>query len=224
MSESVAQRWFPPSFDPPPREPEPEIVWPTVDEIESIREAARREGFTHGREAGFAKGKAEGVTQGFEQGLIEGREKAFDELRKGVQELSRSLEMFIGELRDLPDQILDPLSDLAWTIGHRLTLSDQIDRLPFLQAVEEALMRLPMPGENLLLRVPAAQKAIWEEFLEGASLPFGVKVIQDEDQESGAFIEIDGMKMDVGPEARKAIVLMAMGLLPASDDGNSAEK
>jgi len=73
MTNVSAQLWFPPSFDPPPREPEPEIVWPTVEEIESIREAARREGFQHGREEGFAKGFAEGVTQGFEQGLQEGR-------------------------------------------------------------------------------------------------------------------------------------------------------
>ena len=65
MVRTAAQRWLPPSFDPPIPEPEPEIVWPTVEEIEAIREAARREGFDAGREEGFAKGVGEGFTQGF---------------------------------------------------------------------------------------------------------------------------------------------------------------
>jgi flagellar biosynthesis/type III secretory pathway protein FliH len=216
MSNVSAQRWFPPSFDPPPREPEPEIVWPTVEEIESIREAARREGFGQGREEGFRKGFAEGVTQGFEQGLQEGRERSFDEHKEQVKDLTETLSVFINELRDLPEQILEPITDLAWAIGQRLTLADQIDRVPFLNAVQEALMRLPLPGENLLLRVPLGQHKLWQEFLDRAALPFGVNLISDEDQTSGAYIEIDGMKMDLGADARKAIVLMAMGLLPTN--------
>jgi flagellar biosynthesis/type III secretory pathway protein FliH len=195
MTNVSAQLWFPPSFDPPPREPEPEIVWPTVEEIESIREAARREGFQHGRDEGFAKGFAEGVTQGFEQGLQEGRESSYEEHKSKVMELTETMSLFISELRELPDHI---------------------DRAPFVGAVQEALMRMPLPGENLILRVPSDQYKLWQEFVDRASLPFGVNLLSDEDQPCGAYIEIDGMKMDLGADARRAIVLMAMGLLPVN--------
>ncbi|NBS40710.1 MAG: hypothetical protein EBS73_15950 [Betaproteobacteria bacterium] len=197
MVRTAAQRWFPPSFDPPIPEPEPEIVWPTVEEIEAIREAARREGYEAGREEGFAKGVGEGFTQGYEQGLAEGREKAYEEHGASIVELTQTLQMY-----------------MAWSIAERLSLGEHIDRTPFLHAVEEALMRLPAPGENLLLRVPPAQRAIWDEFLAKASLPFRMDILADADQESGAYIEVEGTRIDVGPEARRALVLMAMGLLP----------
>ncbi|MBU6286480.1 MAG: hypothetical protein KGO85_11090 [Proteobacteria bacterium] len=214
MVRTAAQRWFPPSFDPPIPEPEPEIVWPTVEEIEAIREAARREGYEAGREEGFAKGVGEGFTQGYEQGLADGREKAYEEHGASIVELTQTLQMYIDEIKDLPDTMLEPVTDLAWSIAERLSLGEHIDRTPFLHAVEEALMRLPAPGENLLLRVPPAQRAIWDEFLAKASLPFRMDILADADQESGAYIEVEGTRIDVGPEARRALVLMAMGLLP----------
>ncbi|NCY07429.1 MAG: hypothetical protein EBX30_09580 [Betaproteobacteria bacterium] len=218
MTRLIAERWFPPSFDPPVPEPEPEIVWPTVEEIEAIREAARREGFDAGRKEGFERGAAEGATQGFEQGLQEGREQAFSENVAKVAELTQTLESFVNELRDLPDVILEPLTDLAWSIAERLSLTDHIDRGPFVSAVEEALMRLPAPGENLLLRVPLEMRALWDEFLLRAALPFKVDILADAEQHAGAFIEVAGSRLDVGPEARRALVLMAMGLLPAQPD------
>ncbi|NCV13966.1 MAG: hypothetical protein EBV49_05695 [Betaproteobacteria bacterium] len=214
MARSATHRWFPPSFDPPVPEPEPEIIWPTVEEIESIREAARREGHEAGRVEGYAKGQRDGYTQGFEQGLIEGRERAFSNAHGQILALTQTLQIYIDELRALPDVILDPVTDLAWSIAERLTLAEHIDRAPFLRAVEEALMRLPSPGENLLLRIPPAQRVLWEEFLQGASLPFKLDVLADAEQDSGAFIEVEGTRIDVGPEARRALVLMAMGLLP----------
>jgi len=77
-------------------------------------------------------------------------------------------------------------------------------------------MRMPLPGENLILRVPSDQYKLWQDFVDRASLPFGVNLLSDEDQPCGAYIEIDGMKMDLGADARRAIVLMAMGLLPVN--------
>jgi len=214
MARIVAERWIPPSFDPPVTEPEPEIIWPTVEEIEAIREAARREGYETGRREGHAKGRAEGFTQGFDQGLSEGRDQAYGEHTAQISDLSSTLQMFINELSELPGTILEPVADLAWSIAERLTLSEHIDRSPFLHAVEEALMRLPAPGENLLLRVPPEQRTVWDEFITRANLPFRIDLLADSDQDAGAYLEVAGTKIDVGPQARKALVMMAMGLLP----------
>ena len=218
MARIVAERWIPPSFDPPVPEPEPEIIWPTVDEIEALREAARREGFETGRREGHAKGQAEGFTQGFEQGLGEGKDQAYADHSGQIEMLVGTLQMYIDELSALPATILEPVADLAWSIAQRLTLSEHIDRAPFLHAVEEALMRLPAPGENLLLRVPPEQRAVWDEFLTRSGLPFRVDLLVDADQDSGAFLEVAGTKIDVGPEARRALVKMAMGLLPKTSE------
>ena len=218
MARIVAERWIPPSFDPPVPEPEPEIIWPTVDEIEALREAARREGFETGRREGHAKGQAEGFTQGFEQGLGEGKDQAYADHSGQIEKLVGTLQMYIDELSALPGTILEPVADLAWSIAQRLTLSEHIDRAPFLHAVEEALMRLPAPGENLLLRVPPDQRAVWDEFLTRSGLPFRVDLLVDADQDSGAFLEVAGTKIDVGPEARRALVQMAMGLLPKTSE------
>lgn len=214
MAQIVAERWIPPSFDPPVPEPEPEIIWPTVEEIEALREAARREGFETGRLEGHSTGLAEGFTQGFDQGLSEGRDKAFTDYAGQIGELAATLQRYIDELSALPSTILEPLADLSWSIAQRLTLSEHIDRGPFLHAVEEALMRLPTPGENLLLRVPPDQRGVWDEFLTRSSLPFRIDLLADSDQESGAYLEVAGTKIDVGPDARRALVMMAMGLLP----------
>jgi hypothetical protein len=41
-----------------------------------------------------------------------------------------------------------------------------------------------------------------------------MEILADAEQEAGAYIEVEGTRIDVGPEARRALVLMAMGLLP----------
>ena len=77
--DSLLTRWEPPSFDPPkpPKPPKvPPVLYPTVEEVEAIRESAYKEayelgnnqGFVEGRDAGYKEGKESGYREGYERG------------------------------------------------------------------------------------------------------------------------------------------------------------
>lgn len=79
--------WQPPSFDEAEnrREPLPAgaesvrqgVQLPTVEELESLYEQSRREGFTAGHEEGYAAGHAEGLAQGQEEGRRQGHQEGY---------------------------------------------------------------------------------------------------------------------------------------------------
>jgi len=80
-------------------------------------------------------------------------------------------------------------------------------------AVQEALMRLPRPGENLYLRLRAQEVETWRRIVEDPGLPFNCTILVDADVRPGhAYVEVSGARIDVGAEARIALVKAALGL------------
>ena len=90
-----------------------------------------------------------------------------------------------------------------------------MERAPFVAAVQEALMRLPRPGESLYLRIRSEEVDTWKKIVEDPGLPFTCSVLVDADVQLGhAYVEVGGARIDVGKEARKALVFSALGLHP----------
>jgi flagellar biosynthesis/type III secretory pathway protein FliH len=90
-----------------------------------------------------------------------------------------------------------------------------MERGPFVAAVQEALMRLPRPGESLYLRIRSDEVETWKKIVEDPGLPFTCSVLVDADVQPGhAYVEVGGARIDVGTEARKALVFSALGLNP----------
>jgi hypothetical protein len=88
-----------------------------------------------------------------------------------------------------------------------------MERAPFVMAVQEALMRLPRPGENLYLRLRAQEVETWRNIVEDPGLPFNCTILVDADVRPGhAYVEVSGARIDVGAEARIALVKAALGL------------
>jgi hypothetical protein len=88
-----------------------------------------------------------------------------------------------------------------------------MERAPFVMAVQEALMRLPRPGENLYLRLRAEEVETWRKIVEDPGLPFNCTILVDADVRPGhAYVEVSGARIDVGAEARIALVKAALGL------------
>ena len=80
-------------------------------------------------------------------------------------------------------------------------------------ALEEALMRLPRPGENLYLRLRAEEVESWKKIVDDPGLPFNCTILVDADVRPGhAYVEVSGARIDVGQEARLALVRHALGL------------
>jgi flagellar assembly protein FliH len=195
-----------------------------VEEVEAIREGAYKEayelgsnqGFVEGRDAGYKEGKEAGYREGYKQGYVEA-----DEETKRLQDaLGRLLEALTG----MPEAIAEPLTQLSFEIASRLTANASMERAPFVAAVQEALMRLPRPGENLYLRLRAEEVESWKKIVDDPGLPFNCTILVDADVRPGhAYVEVSGARIDVGQEARLALVRHALGLDAIAEIDSTAD-
>lgn len=215
-------KWEPPSFDPkPPQSLVAPIAQvqpvatplPTVEEIEAIRQAAYQEAHEQGYQDGLAKGHEAGHQQGTEAGARAGYQQAYDDAAKDIQGINKALQEILESLKGMPEAVAAPLNELAYDIALRVAGKESMERGPFVSAVQEALMRLPRPGENLFLRIRAEDVEIWKRIIEDPGLPFACSMLIDAEVSEGhAYVEFGGARIDVGHQARLAIVRNALGL------------
>ncbi len=214
-------KWEPPSFDPkPPQSLVAPIVptesvtpLPTVEEIEAIRQAAYKEAQEQGYQDGLKQGQELGHQQGTEAGARAGYQQAYADAAKDIQNVTTALQEILSAVKGMPEAIAAPLNELAYDIGLRIAGKESMERGPFVAAVQEALMRLPRPGEDLFLRLRAEEVEIWKQIVEDPGLPFACTVLLDADVPPGhAYVELGGARIDVGYEARMAIIRTALGL------------
>jgi flagellar biosynthesis/type III secretory pathway protein FliH len=134
--------------------------------------------------------------------------------------MSKDMHRIMAQLQTLPEAIQSALPEWVYETALRLAGKEQMDRAVFVAAVQEALMRLPRPGENLTVGVPPAELEAWQTLLTHPDMPFQSLVRPDADLSKGfAYVLVDGTRLDVGMSARDALVRSALGLLPqqASD-------
>jgi len=229
-------RWSPPSFDGEPdssevhREPvasslieETIRVLPSVNEVDAIRGKAYQDAYARGLQEGLLEGKAQGAVKGREEGFEEGRTEGFQlgyqqGYQSGLKDLDRmsaEMQRVMAQLQSLPAAFQSALPEWVYETALRLAGKEQMDRAVFVAAVQEALMRLPRPGENLIVGVPPAELEAWQSLLSHPDMPFQSLVRPDADLSKGfAYVLVDGTRLDVGISARDALVRSALGLLP----------
>jgi flagellar assembly protein FliH len=209
--------WKPPSFDPKPRNESIRLPLPTLEEVEAIREEAARLGMESGYEAGQAEGRKEGYAaghlEGMQKGHDEGYQAGYDQAREEISRLTEALGVLLEAIQELPEAMGEPMIELSYRIGERLSGKEGMDRGPFETAVQEALMRLPRPGEQLFFRVRQEEADAWRRALDDPGLPFRCTMVFDESLPAGhAFVESQGTRINVGKQARRALVRTALGL------------
>jgi flagellar assembly protein FliH len=219
-------KWEPPSFDPKPTPSlagsdtsslaapiVPVTPLPSIEEIEAIRQAAHQEAHDQGYQEGLLKGQELGHQQGTEAGARAGYQQAYDDAAKDIKKLTTALNDILLSVKGMPEAIAAPLNELAYDIAVRIAGRESMERGPFVAAVQEALMRLPQPGENLFLRIRAEEVEIWKKIVEDPGLPFVCTILLDSEVPDGhAYVELGGAKIDIGYEARLAIIRTALGL------------
>jgi len=206
------QSWVPPSFDPPPPPPPPPPSL-TQAEIDATLEAAHAEGLARGLVEGRQRGRIEGRSQGLAEGRAEGHQQAFAAAQDALATLTSALQAVLVEIAGVPAAMTEPVVDLAVLVAQRLSGHQAFERSSFITAVQEALMHLPLPGEQLMLRLGPADEQVWREALAGFDLPFGHAIMVDPDLPPGRiFVEVGGTRLDIGPAARQALVRAALGL------------
>ena len=214
--DSLLTRWEPPSFDPPkpPKPPKvPPVLYPTVEEVEAIRENAHKEAYELGNHEGFVEGRDAGYKEGKESGYREGYQQGYADANAETHRLQDALGQLLEALSGMPKAIAQPLTEFCFEIASRLAANVSMERAPFVAAVQEALMRLPRPGENLYLRLNAEEVETWKKIVEDPGLPFNCTILIDADVKPGhAYVEVSGARIDVGAQARIALVRAALGL------------
>jgi flagellar assembly protein FliH len=234
-------RWSPPSFDGDHAAPDiasgrefsrlaedGSIALPSVNEVDAIRGKAYQdayarglqEGLTEGQAQGAAKGREEGIEQGRTEGFQLGYQQGYQSGIKDIEHMSKEMQRVMAQLQSLPHAFQTALPDWVYETALRLAGKEQMDRSVFVAAVQEALMRLPRPGENLIVGVPPAELEAWQSLLSHPDMPFQSLIRPDADLSKGfAYVLVDGTRLDVGISARDALVRSALGLLPqhASD-------
>jgi flagellar assembly protein FliH len=234
-------RWSPPSFDGDHAAPDiasgrefsrlaedGSIALPSVNEVDAIRGKAYQdayarglqEGLTEGQAQGAAKGREEGIEQGRTEGFQLGYQQGYQSGIKDIEHMSAEMQRVMAQLQSLPQAFQTALPEWVYETALRLAGKEQMDRSVFVAAVQEALMRLPRPGENLIVGVPPAELEAWQSLLSHPDMPFQSLVRPDADLSKGfAYVLVDGTRLDVGMSARDALVRSALGLLPqhASD-------
>ena len=234
-------RWSPPSFDGDHAAPDlatgrefsrlaedGSIALPSVNEVDAIRGKAYQdayarglqEGLTEGHAQGAAKGREEGIEQGRTDGFQLGYQQGYQSGIKDIEHMAAEMQRVMAQLQSLPQAFQTALPEWVYETALRLAGKEQMDRSVFVAAVQEALMRLPRPGENLIVGVPPAELEAWQSLLGHPDMPFQSLVRPDADLSKGfAYVLVDGTRLDVGISARDALVRSALGLLPqhASD-------
>ncbi len=234
-------RWSPPSFDGEPATVEQNsgtdtsrllqealMVLPTVNEVDAIRGKAYQDAYARGLQEGLSEGKAQGAAIGREEGIEEGRtagfqvgyQQGYQTGLKDIESMSQEMHRVMSQLQSMPQAFQAALPEWVYDTALRLAGKEQMDRSVFVAAVQEALMRLPRPGENLTVGLPPAELETWQALLAHPDMPFQSLVRPDADLEKGfAYVLVDGTRLDVGMNARDALVRSALGLLPrhASD-------
>lgn len=197
----------------------------TVQQLQGIQAKAHQESFARGlqegieagRVQGAALGHQEGYQAGYAEGLQAGFQKGYQQSSEQVQHLTQSLQSVLDQLALLGQGIEQELSHLVYETALRLTGQAHLDVAPFTQAVKEALSQLPSSDEKIVLRIPAEEVAVWTKLTEQASTGLSFKVLPDAQVAPGhAYVEWCGTRADIGPEARRALVRSALGLLNPS--------
>ena len=204
------------------------MVLPSVNEVDAIRGKAYQDAYARGLQEGLSEGQAQGTAKGREEGIEQGRTEGFQlgyqqgyqSGIKDIEHMSKEMQRVMAQLQSLPQAFQTALPEWVYETALRLAGKEQMDRSVFVAAVQEALMRLPRPGENLIVGVPPAELEAWQSLLSHPDMPFQSLVRPDADLSKGfAYVLVDGTRLDVGISARDALVRSALGLLPqhASD-------
>jgi len=121
--DSLLTRWEPPSFDPPkpPKPPKvPPVLYPTVEEVEAIRESAYKEAYELGNNQGFVEGRDAGYKEGKESGYREGYERGYADADAETKRLQDALGKLLEALRGMPEAIAQPLIEFTYETASRL--------------------------------------------------------------------------------------------------------
>lgn len=138
-------------YEPP--EEVPEILPPTAEEIEAIRQAAYEEGLSQGKAQGYAEGHEEGLQAGrelgYNEGYATGEQAGMDTGKIKVEALAEQWQQLVSNihapLQQVNDTTREQLTLLAVNLARAVILSEvKTNHDVILQALSEGMKALPI--------------------------------------------------------------------------------
>ena len=224
--QSAYQRWEMASFDkerrdsqralqreeqaaPAPAEIVPQVVLPSVEEIEAMREAARQDGFAQGLQEGREQGYAEGRAQGYADGAEAGQIESAAEL-----ENMRSVAATFGDAVAAADEtIAADVLELALRLARGMVRT-AFDVRPELivPVVREAIGYLPVLQQPALLSLHPEDALVVRQGMADELTKGGWRIIEDAGiARGGCKVETASNQIDAQAQARWHRLTHALG-------------
>ena len=223
--QSAYQRWEMASFDkerrdsqralqreeqaaPAPAEIVPQVVLPSVEEIEAMREAARQDGFAQGLQEGREQGYAEGRAQGYADGAEAGQIESAAEL-----ENMRSVAATFGDAVAAADEtIAADVLELALRLARGMvrTAFDVRPEL-ILPVVQEAIGYLPVLAQPATLTLNPEDAEIVRQAMGQELIKGGWRIVDDAAMaRGGCKVDTASNQIDAQAQARWARLTHAL--------------
>ena len=224
--QSAYQRWEMASFDkerrdsqralqreeqaaPAPAEIVPQVVLPSVEEIEAMREAARQEGYLQGLQEGREQGYAEGRAQGYADGAEAGQIESAAEL-----ENMRSVAATFGDAVAAADEtIAADVLELALRLARGMVRTAfEVRPDLIVPIVREAIGYLPVLQQPALLSLHPEDALIVRQGMADELTKGGWRIIEDAGiARGGCKVETASNQIDAQAQARWHRLTHALG-------------
>lgn len=164
-------------YEPP--EEEVELLPPTAEEIEAIRQSAHEEGLASGRQEGIEAGHAEGYQQGFEEGKQAGHQQGFDE---GMAAAQVELDELRGRLKSLLDNLREPVRQVNRDVQDEIAILSTVlakaiihvevnhSTTALKNSIESAINALPVNDRTYRIMLHRDDLALVHELYDEAEL------------------------------------------------------
>lgn len=182
----------------------PNVMLPSVEELEAMREAARQEGFAQGldegRVQGHAEGRAEGHAEGFAAGSAEGEQAAMQEL----EQLRTVAASFGTAVAQADETIAKDVLDLALRLARGMVRTG-LDVRPelIMSVVRDAINQLPILQQPALLMLNPQDAELVRHGMAEELATGGWRIVENGSiARGGCRVETASNQIDAQVEAR----------------------
>lgn len=225
--QSAYQRWEMTSFDEerrqnarrlaeqyapapaPVPEAAPQVVLPSVEEIEAMREAARQEGHAQGLAEGREQGYAEGRAQGYADGAEAGQQEAAAE----VQHMRAIIASFGDAVAAADETIAADVLELALRLARGMVRTAfEVRPELIVPIVRDAIAYLPVLQQPATLILHPQDALIVREGMADELDKGGWRIVEDASMgRGGCKVETASNQIDAQAQARWSRLTHALG-------------
>ena len=207
QAEQAAAAATAPAAPPPPAMPQ--VILPSVEEIEAMREAARQEGYAQGlqegREQGYAEGRAQGYADGAEAGQMEAAAEV-QHMRAIAATFNEAVvqadETISADVLELALRLARGMVRTAFDVRPELIIPIVREAIAYLPVLQQPATLVLHPEDALIVRGGMA-----DELNKG-----GWRVIEDASMaRGGCKVETASNQIDAQAQARWQRLTQALG-------------